>query len=288
MQSTKHLLKLKRNNERHITNEENKMELNRQNIDNSQSQSSILYKYLDKEGAKKMLSCCNLQFTNATKLNDPFDCHPSLIDFSKIPPEKCKSWPKEVIELVESDRYKRYRENAWICCLSKVFDSLLMWSYYNSHKGVCIGLNMEKVAKYLNTSHGMMVANSGYEVQYRDIIKKPDYFRNMTDIFHYQMFTKGIDWKHEKEVRLFILKPSPRYMTLPYQPEDPNEIIDRKEMRVYPKIGKECFESIYLGVNIDKNDRENIIEIAKKINPDIKIYQMKINPNAFQLDANPI
>ena len=52
-----------------------------------------------------------------------------------------------------------------------------MWSYYNSHKGVCIGLNMEKVAKYLNTSHGLMVTKYGIEVQYRDIIDKPDYFR---------------------------------------------------------------------------------------------------------------
>ena len=40
-----------------------------------------LYKYLDFNGGLMMLYYSDLQFTNATQLNDPFDCHPSLIDF---------------------------------------------------------------------------------------------------------------------------------------------------------------------------------------------------------------
>lgn len=35
-----------------------------------------LYKYLDVDGGLAMLEHHNLQFTNATKFNDPFDCHP--------------------------------------------------------------------------------------------------------------------------------------------------------------------------------------------------------------------
>ena len=42
----------------------------------------ILYKYLDIVGAKCMIGNQNLQFTNASQLNDPFDCHPKLIDYS--------------------------------------------------------------------------------------------------------------------------------------------------------------------------------------------------------------
>ena len=45
---------------------------------------NTLYKYLDAQGGLAMLHNCNIQFTNATKLNDPFDCHPSLIDFSQV------------------------------------------------------------------------------------------------------------------------------------------------------------------------------------------------------------
>lgn len=266
----------------------NNMRSNQQSIVQNQSEYLALYKYLDINGAKMMLSSSDLQFTNATKFNDPFDCHPSLIDFSKFPPEKYKGFSPEKVELFESNRYRRYREEAWICCLSKVFDSLLMWSYYNGHKGVCIGLNREKVANYLNVSHGMMVDNYGYEVQYRDIIQKPDYFRDNKDFFHYQICTKGKAWEHEQEVRLFILKPSPSCMMLLPDQSEKDGSIDWKEVRAFPEIGGECFESIYLGVNIDKKEKGNIIKLAKELNPNIKIYQMEINTNAFKLDATPI
>ena len=54
-------------------------------------QNRILYKYLDIIGAKYMIGATkpltqpNLQFTNASQLNDPFDCHPNLVDYSDIP-----------------------------------------------------------------------------------------------------------------------------------------------------------------------------------------------------------
>ena len=39
---------------------------------------NTLYKYLDVDGGLARLEHQNLQFTNATKFNDPFDCHPAL------------------------------------------------------------------------------------------------------------------------------------------------------------------------------------------------------------------
>lgn len=38
-----------------------------------------LYKYFDAKGGLAMLEHNNIQFTNATKLNDPFDCNSRLI-----------------------------------------------------------------------------------------------------------------------------------------------------------------------------------------------------------------
>ena len=52
----------------------------------------ILYKYLDIVGAKCMIGNQNLQFTNASQLNDPFDCHPKLIDYSNVPNTKLQGW----------------------------------------------------------------------------------------------------------------------------------------------------------------------------------------------------
>lgn len=132
------------------------------------------------------------------------------------------------------------------------------------------------------------------EVQYRDVIDKPDYFRNYfdNDLFRYQLCTKAKAWEHEQEVRLLLIDPTPAGnlnhpcfapMLLPYEPKNKDEVIDWKEVRAYPKIGGECFESLYLGINIDKEEKEKIIKVARKLNPDIKIYQMTIDPEAFRL-----
>lgn len=248
-----------------------------------------LYKYLDADGGLRMLSNGNIQFTNATKLNDPFDCHPSLIDFSQAPTERASAWGKEAIMDLESNRFEHNRDKTWLCSLSKNYDSLLMWSYYNCHKGICIGIDMEKADKYLSRIWGSIILGYiKFEVQYKDIIEKPDFFKREQDLWSYQLSTKAKAWEHEQEVRLVIIDPSrifPHYVPKEFQKK---EIIDYKEIRFVPKLGGECYDSIYLGVNIDDEMRNEIIEAAKNLNPTIKIYQMKADANAFKLQTEPI
>lgn len=248
-----------------------------------------LFKYLDFEGGKKMLQNSNLQFTNATQLNDPFDCHPSLIDFSNVPKERCIAWTPEIIEALRKDTYRRNREDTWICSLSKIYNSILMWSYYSKHKGICIGLDMERVRMYLsNMQGGIMIGCSEVEVQYRDVIEKPDYFENRMNYLQYQISTKAKVWEHEQEVRLYISDPNPMYMVLSPGQKSDKELIDWKEVRAYPKIGGECFESVYLGINMSAKEKSEIILIAQNLNPDIKICQMNIDTNAFKLNEERI
>ena len=243
-----------------------------------------LYKYLDAVGGLTMLCNSNILFTNANKLNDPFDCHPSLIDFSQVPIERARAWGKEAIMDLESNRFECYRYKTWLCSLSKNYDSLLMWSYYNCHKGICIGIDMEKADKYLSCICGSIILGYlKFEVQYKDIIEKPDFFERKEDLWTYQLSTKGKVWEHEQEVRLVIVDPT--MMTPYYLPNDfvNKEIIDYKEIRFVPKMGGECFDSVYLGVNIGDEMRTQIINSAKTLNPEIKIYQMKEDANAFKL-----
>lgn len=248
-----------------------------------------LYKYLDADGGLAMLSNGNIQFTNATKLNDPFDCHPSLIDFTQVPTERTKTWGKEAIMDLESNSFEHNRDKTWLCSLSKNYDSLLMWSYYNCHKGICIGIDMEKADKYLSRIWGLIhLGYIKFEVQYKDIIEKPDFFKRKEDLWSYQLSTKAKAWEHEQEVRLVIVDPS--RMTPYYVPTEleKKEIIDYKEIRFIPKLGGECYDSVYLGVNIDDEKRTEIIEAAKSLNPNIKIYQMKADANAFKLQTEQI
>lgn len=237
-----------------------------------------LYKYLDANGGLMMLYYGTLMFTNATQLNDPFDCHPAYIDIPQdaIPQYRCL--PSKVFSDLEYNKGLNQRDKAYICSLSKVHDSILMWSYYSKHTGICVGLDMEKTRKYYNRMIGLIIGCHEYEVQYRDIINRYD-----TTNDSYLFTTKAKEWQHEQEVRLVSYDPWSEYMRLLPGQDDKDGPIPWKTVRAFLDIGGECFESVYLGVNISEKDKEKVIKVAHKCNPDINIYQMTIDPKAFRL-----
>ena len=230
-----------------------------------------------------MIGNQNLQFTNASHLNDPFDCHPKLIDYSNVPESKLQGWvPKEWWMEKEENDALNLRNGTWLSSLSKVYDSLLMWSHYcYNHKGVCIGLDIDKVMQSVPPLFGTIYLKPFVvEVQYRDIIERPDGHHNA----FYQWGTKAKDWQYEQEVRLVMPNPSAKYAAFtPGQAKQHKEIWDWKEIRHYMPLKAECFESIYLGVNIEHTEKEKITQLAKTLNPDIKIYQMEIDTDRFNL-----
>lgn len=260
-----------------------------------------LYKYLDADGGLMMLYNRTLMFTNATQLNDPFDCHPAYIHLSGEMPAPYKSWSPEIVSWLEYNKRLQRRDKTYICSLSKVYDSILMWSYYSKHSGICIGLDMEKTRKYLNRMTGLFLGCPEQEVQYRDVVNEPNSIKDSNDFLCYHFATKAKEWQHEQEVRLLAYDPSPIHMRLlPGQYKENKSICSKfkklfckqkgeekalnwEKGRAFLEIGGECFESVYLGVNMDKKDKEKIIKVAKDRNPNIKIYQMSIAPEAFRL-----
>ena len=232
---------------------------------------SILYKYLDADGGLKMLENSNLQFSNATKLNDPFDCHPSLIDCSKVPVDISEKWPSEIISKFCLRPFSYRRMDTWVCSLSKVYDALLMWTYYTNHKGICIGLDIRKTKDCFSELHEIPKIEE-IEVQYMDIIRKPDYFQDKIDFTQYQIGTKAKAWEHEKEVRLYM-RVSCRGTRARHR--------NMNFSRIH--LNGECFATIYLGVRIEEDSKNEIIDVAYRLNPDIEIYQMVVDENAFRL-----
>ena len=253
--------------------------------------SQILYKYIDIEGAKYMLGEKNLQFTNASQLNDPFDCHPKLLDYSNVPKHKLQGWiPEEWWKMKEENDATNLRNRTWLCSLSRVNDSLLMWSHYcYNHKGVCIGLNIDVVK---NSVPPVFDSIREIEVQYQDIIERPNAYKGQQHLFGgcYQWMAKAKDWEYEKEVRLIMYNPSGMYAALtPEQYKHPKEVWDGREIHQYLPLRGECFDSMYFGINIDQKERDKIIKfVCKKINPQIKLYQMQVDDNAFRLQPKPI
>lgn len=262
-----------------------------------------LYKYIDADGGLMMLNDGTLLFTNATQLNDPFDCHPAYIHFSGDMPSPYKGWSPETVSWIEYNKGLEQRDKAYICSLSKVHDSILMWSYYNKHQGVCIGLDMEKTRKYLKHMIGLILGCPELEVQYRDVVEVPCSTKDSNGFPFYFFATKAKEWQHEQEVRLIAYDPWTMHMRLlpgQYEEEPVDKqnksigqekkeeaYMDWKEVRTFLEIGGECFESVYLGVHLKEKKnaeaREKIIKIARERNPNIKIYQMTIDPEAFRL-----
>lgn len=249
----------------------------------------ILYKYLDDDGGLNMLTYKNLQFTNSENLNDPFDCHPGLINFSNVPSEKTKVWSKDVIEQLESSPYKNLSKYTWICSLSKVYNSILMWSYYGNHEGICIGIDKDKAKECLKrTAHcETMIGCDELEVQYKDVIQKPDYFHDYdVNWYNYLLSTKAKDWAHEQEVRLLL--ENPVFGLMPMYSTSENNKDGVKKVRLLPNISGKCFVSLYLGIRLDEGKKKEIIKAALKANPEIKIYQMNVDPDAFRLKVDEI
>ncbi|MBO4250387.1 MAG: DUF2971 domain-containing protein [Paludibacteraceae bacterium] len=252
--------------------------------------SRILYKYLDITGGKMMLGNSDLQYTNASQLNDPFDCHPKLLDYSNVPDtiakdDVHKEWEREV---AENDALN-LRNDTWLTSFSKVNDSILMWAHYcNNHSGICVGLDMDKVPPI----RGMLFLKPfEIEVEYTDILKKPDRYREAD--WQYQWRTKAKEWGYEHEVRLVIPRPAPEYAAFTPKQADENKknkhkVWDWKEIHHYVDLPADCFESVYFGINIDQKEKEKIYKYMQERFPETKLYQMTIDPDALRLKAERI
>ena len=205
-----------------------------------------------------------------------------------MPKHKLQGWIPEKwrIEKEENDALN-LRNNTWLCSLSKVNDSILMWAHYcYNHKGVCIGLDIDKVMQSVPQMFGEIYLQPlVLDVQYKSIIERPNGYCNAMGLFNYQWQTKAKEWEYEQEVRLVMPKPCAMYAALtPAQAKHPKETWYWREIHHYMPLKGECFDSIYFGVNTDKAEREWMIKYAhEKLNPNIKLYQMRVDANAFRL-----
>lgn len=245
-----------------------------------------LYKYLDVNGALSMIVNKELQFTNPTYFNDPFDCHPGLLDYQVPEGNTCGWAPQSFIRDKAICDASNERQRVWICSLSQRHDNMLMWSYYANHKGVCIGLNKDKHTELLSKCSLGLLFIDNQKVEYRNVLEKPNGICGTP--FMYQLCTKSIQWQHEQEVRHIIVAP---YPCIPYRmvrPTSKDEHIPWTEVRFYPKLSDECFDSIYLGARISDSDKQLVLKTVNDLLPGIKVFQMIPDHENFSFIEEPI
>ncbi|SIQ57206.1 Protein of unknown function [Bacillus cereus] len=170
---------------------------------------------------------------------------------------------KELLEMNEM-----FQKGTLISCFSEVNDSILMWSHYaTNHTGFCIEYNFKKVGIENPLTRLLqpviykdeMFDIAGYFLEARENIGR---FNNL--IGTYAAIIKSTEWSYEKEWRLaFTLGNGEGFSRSLFRPE-----------------------SIYLGAKISNEDKEKLIEIAKKKR--ISVFQMKMKNNEFKLVSEKI
>ena len=137
-----------------------------------------------------------------------------------------------------------------VASFSETWESIPMWSYYaNSHKGVCFKYDFELLSKEERFDH---VLASLHKVWYSE--KR---FKDSKGIF--TPFVKSMQWAHEQEWRLFR-ESQEEYLSIP------------------------CLSEIYLGLDFDCDQLDQIVAAVKNNARDIKVYTVHPNPETYRLE----
>lgn len=226
-----------------------------------------------------------LYLSSPTTFNDPFECphieemHDKYTSHALVY-QAYKDCLKFACFIQPDAKY--YRENKHYSRTiynnkrnnkeSKVLGNNLMWAHYaDSHKGICIKYNANKLINKLNYNDGNIVSNFKMIIYSKKSINEPPYYNlSWSDTF----FVKGIEWQYENELR--------------YLYYNMNDTGEHKAIDI-----EGCIEAIYFGLKCSKEDKETILNIFKskksiikdhnemKNNTTIHFYQMEIDKESL-------
>lgn len=89
----------------------------------------------------------------------------------------------------------KFSDDYRIVCLTKSYKSMLMWSYYNQHKGCVIAYDTSSLIE------NQIIKDVQYS---KKLLEKS--LLNSEDILN-SLYSKGKEWKHEKECRAVYYRP---------------------------------------------------------------------------------
>jgi len=154
-----------------------------------------------------------------------------------------------------------------ILCVSTLNTADRMWSEYaEDHKGIALRIepNVAKDSKFqlfrpivYREKRPPMYAST---VDFQEGSLFGDQERRLHEMVERIIYTKTLKWKHESEYRLaipYMRQKEEAWNTLAYQPEEITEL--------------------YLGLAMEQRDKKEIVAMARAVNPQIAIFQVKRN-----------
>ncbi len=168
---------------------------------------------------------------------------------------------------------RRFVLQTRVMCLAEENDNLLMWSHYSkSHTGAVFKLNaideldvsflMARKVEY--SREYPLLATEEEWINHLLYINRIDFGRRQADLF----YIKGEDWCYEKEWRISITSEDYPLGGAIYFKEPP-----------------EVFGAIYLGCRMPQGDQEQIMELASRSLPNMKIYQAVQGKRAYKIEC---
>lgn len=165
----------------------------------------------------------------------------------------------EVNDVYESKDI-HYPEQYRICCMCKGYQQMLMWAHYGRHRECCVEYEVPDEW-------------AGKEIREIDYIKKPVSRKNKNakDVEE-SFFTKGNEWKYEKECRAV------------YHAKNANETVWRvKGEKVFLRATP---TRVIFGVAAEHNERyQDALRLLKKFNERaaVKVEKMRIEDKRYRL-----
>ena len=174
--------------------------------------------------------------------------------------------PKIIEERVDYQR-KCISKNYGIFSMTSENDNILMWTHYaNSHKGICIRLNVDQFLNFIKNDcvkEKLLIIWDKVEYQNEYPLLNP-FILNDDEVVLKSLLIKSWYWKYESEYRFILF-------------ENPNRAI---------KIPIGIIDQIIMGCNISESDKGELVEIAKSRN--IELLKADLKRNSFGLDINKL
>lgn len=272
-----------------------------------------LFKYLSPERAD-VLESLRIRFTQASALNDPFECFPGIVekdrewykaaflkrirrevsDLGIQTPAKRKQYIRQRKKEFENF-YRCYSDDKWLLeqarsvvlmdsviegylSLSATSTNVLMWSHYcQAHQGFVIGFDSD----HEFFQYGTMKVQYSAERPFID----PTVSRQEPDVF----YTKSRDWEYEQEYRKSMgfvdpiaLENGNRLLPFPDEPPEPDEPA-LHEIRLFD-FPKDCVSSVILGWKSKPELVERLrLALDQHAMNDIPLMQAKPHPHRFEM-----
>lgn len=173
------------------------------------------------------------------------------------------------------EKVTRSLASAKILCLTKTFDSLLMWSHYASeHRGIVLGVTPRSydsqfsVARPVEYSDYLPLILTKEEVakSYTGQVSLGDYSQ-VKSILERVIYTKSTHWSYEQEWRMMVGDG--------FEPEKETEFVK------FSPLDLDC---IILGCRVDDSLCKYCFELRDKRVPHMKLFQAEKAQDRFGLE----